>query len=297
MEEICISLGTMVGALVTLILSLIRLPFSFFKTPRKNPTSILITGASSGIGETLAIKYSAPNVFLALTGRNKDRLNEVAEACRALGASVEIVLIDVTDASSLASFIHKVDDEHPLDLVIANAGVSGGIIGDKPHEEKIKIMFDINVTGVFNTINPILARFRDRKAGQIAVVASLSGIFDYPRSAAYSASKVALITYCRSLRGLMKPYNVAVNAICPGYVQTKFTQYSHAQGRSTPFLMSPERASSIIASGLAYNKPVIAFPLQMYMLVSMMSVLPAFAIDIVLDFLPIKKVIPWNQIG
>jgi len=297
-EEVCLSLGDLFGAVLSLCVALLYLPFSFFHTLKKRPSSILITGASSGIGEALAIQYSAPNVFLAITGRNKERLNQVAEACRALGATVEIGLIDVVDAPGLEKFIRKVDEEHQLELVIANAGVSGGVIGEKPFEEKTRQIFDINVNGVFNTINPILAKFRDRKHGQIAVVASLSGMFDFPRSAAYSASKVCMMTYFRSLRALMKPHNVCVNVICPGYVQTNFTQFSHTQGRATPFLMSSEKASNIIIHGLAIDKPIIAFPLQMYVLVQMLGSLPAFVVELIFKLLGHhSKIVPWNKIG
>lgn len=233
---------------------------------------------SSGIGEALALKYARPGVFLALVGRKKglavsdcfssaclislvfntpDLMETVADACRQLGAEVEIGLVDVTDAKGLEAFMLKVDATHPLDLVVANAGVSGSVLGDIPFEEKLVKVYDINVYGVFHTINPILAKFQERKAGQIAVVGSLSGFFDVPRSTAYGSSKAAVQAFCRGLRGLMKPYGVGVTIVCPGFVQTNFTKFTLAQGRSTPFIISSERAATIIKSGLESNPPII----------------------------------------
>ena len=95
----------------------------------QNPCSILITGASSGIGEALALHYAAPGVFLALSGRNEDRLIQVSDKCAALGAKVHTKIIDVTDKEKMADWINKIFDEQPIDLVIANAGISGGTGG------------------------------------------------------------------------------------------------------------------------------------------------------------------------
>ena len=157
----------------------------------------------------------------------------------------------------MESFLIKVDTAHPLDLVIANAGISGSVLGDAPFEEKIKRIYEVNVLGVFNTFNPLLQRLRDRKNGQFAVVGSLSGFFDLPRGTAYGSSKAAVFNYCRGLRGVLEPHNVGVTIICPGFVQTNFTKFTVAQGRSTPFLMSSEKACGIIKSGLEKNLPVI----------------------------------------
>jgi len=187
-------------------------------------------------------------------------METVANGCRQLGAEVEIGLVDVTDAKGLEAFILRVDAAHPLDLVIANAGISGHMLGDKPWEEKVAKIFEVNVTGVFNTVNPILSKFKERQNGQIAVVGSVSGFFDFPRTTAYSASKGAVFNYCRGLRGLLKPYNVGVTVICPGYVETKFTQHTHSLKRATPFLMDTDRASGIIISGLQSDDSVIGIP-------------------------------------
>ena len=93
------------------------------------PRSILITGASSGIGRALALHYAAPDVFLALSGRNEERLEEVADACRAKGARTDIAILDVAHRAEMEDWIADVEKQAPLDLVIANAGISGGTGG------------------------------------------------------------------------------------------------------------------------------------------------------------------------
>src|SRR6201999_1755078 len=90
----------------------------------KTFASIVITGASSGIGEALALDYAQPGIALALSGRDAGRLNSVADSCRAKGAAVDEVTIDVTDREPLAAWLARFDDAHPVDLLIANAGVS-----------------------------------------------------------------------------------------------------------------------------------------------------------------------------
>src|SRR5476651_500874 len=122
-------------------------------------TSIVITGASSGIGEALALDYAAPGIALALSGRDAQRLDAIAAACRARGATVDAGRIDVIDRSALAEWLTKFDDAHPVDLVIANAGIS--IDKDNSSLDDFSIVrktFDVNVGGVLNTVEPLVAQ-------------------------------------------------------------------------------------------------------------------------------------------
>ena len=93
---------------------------------RFTPTSLLITGASSGIGRALALEYAAPGMRLVLSGRDPQRLAEISELCRAQGARVEGQQLDVQDRAATAAWVTATDHQQPLDLVIANAGISGG---------------------------------------------------------------------------------------------------------------------------------------------------------------------------
>lgn len=225
----------------------------------KTFSGIVITGASSGIGEALALDYSAPGVALALTGRDGARLDAVAAACRSKGASVTAEVIDVTERERLAAWLTAFDDAHPVDLVLANAGVS--IDKDNSSLDDFSVIrktLDINVGGVLNTVEPLLSRLTARKRGQIALVSSLASFIGLPYSASYNASKAAVRVWGESIRYVLKKDGVGVSVICPGFVVSRMTAQAPFP---MPFLMSSERASAIIRRGLAANRPRIAFPI------------------------------------
>lgn len=254
----------------------------------KNPRSILITGASSGIGAALARRYAAPGVFLYLSGRVLERLEDVAKACRAQGATVEAKGIDVTDEKAMTAWITQADQSHPLDLVIANAGISGGTAGVMHHEsmDQVRRIFDTNLYGVLNTIDPILPRMIDRGRGQIAMISSLAGFRGWPGAPAYSASKGAVRFYGEAMRGALCRSGVEINVVCPGFVVSRMTDVNQFP---MPFLMSTDKAVDIIVCGLAKNKGRIAFPWPTHFMAWAMSVLPDAIVQKILIHLPEKQ--------
>lgn len=239
----------------------------------KTPNSILITGASSGLGAALALIYAAPDVHLFLGGRDFARLEQTADQCRAKGATATTQIQDVTDADGMAGWIRACDDTRPLDLVIANAGISvGGQKGAAETDADVRAVQAVNVNGTLNTVLPALARMRPRKRGQIAVMSSLSGFRGLPDAPAYCASKAMARSFGEGLRNALKSEGVKVNVICPGFVRTPMT------ARNTipmPFLLEPEDAARRIQKGLARNQGRIAFPLGLYAPVWLLSALPA----------------------
>jgi short-subunit dehydrogenase len=238
----------------------------------KSFSSIVITGASSGIGEALALDYAAPGVALALTGRDAQRLEAVAEACRAKGATVSADAVDVVDRTRLAAFLTAFDDAHPVDLILANAGVSIDKDNSSLHDFSIiRKTFEVNVDGVFNTIEPLLDRLRARRRGQIGIVASLASFIGLPYSASYNGSKAAVRVWGESIRYVLKKDGIGVSVVCPGFVISRITVSAPFP---MPFLMSAARASAIIRLGLARNKPRIAFPIGTKAGVWLGSVLP-----------------------
>jgi short-subunit dehydrogenase len=237
----------------------------------KNPKNILITGASSGIGEELARQYAGPGITLAITGRNKGRLEAVKKALQAKGAEVIARILDVTDQKAMEKFIRQVDKSAPLDLVIANAGV-GVQAGDfKSLDEAAKFTITVNVFGVFNTIHPALEIFKARGRGQIAIVSSLAGYIGLPGSPIYSASKNAVRAYGEALRAVYQNSGVEINVICPGWVRSRITDRNEYQ---MPFFMEVDKAAAIIIRGLAKNKARISFPAPMAALIKTMTILP-----------------------
>lgn len=249
--------------------------------------NILITGASSGIGEALALAYAAPDTQLVLTGRNRERLEEVARACEKQGACVLTSTIDVQEREVLAAAIHEWDRQFPFDLVIANAGISGGV-GTKGGEPagQVREIFAINVDGVLNTILPVIPRMKERKRGQIALMSSIVSFRGMPQAPAYSGSKGAVRLYGEGLRGELAPFNIGVSVVCPGFVRSRITD---ANDFPMPFFMEANTAAAVIKKGLEKNRGRIAFPFPMYALVWLMAVLPPCLTDLLVRLAPRKS--------
>jgi short-subunit dehydrogenase len=238
----------------------------------KRFSNIVITGASSGIGEALALDYAAPGVALALSGRDGPRLQAVAEACRAKGASVDAGQIDVADRDALAVWLTKFDDSHPVDLLIANAGIS--IDKDNSSLDDFSVIrktMDVNLGGVLNTVEALLPRMMQRRQGQIAIVSSLASFIGLPYSASYNASKAAVRVWGESIRYVLKKSGIGVSVVCPGFVVSRMTAKAPFP---MPFLMSAQRASAVIRRGLERNQARIAFPIGTKSAVWFASVLP-----------------------
>jgi len=247
-----------------------------------SPRSILITGGSSGLGAALAHCYAAPGVRLALSGRDAGRLEAVAAGCRQRGATVATAVLDVADAEAIGRWVLGADDAAPLDLVIANAGISGGDGG----AAAIRRIFAVNVDGVVNTVLPALERMRARRSGQIAIMSSLAGFRGLPSAPAYSASKAAVRSWGEALRARHARDGVAVNVICPGFVKSRMTDNNPFR---MPLLMEADRAAEIIRRGLARNRARIAFPLRLYWAAWLIGALPPGLVDRMLGRLPEKE--------
>jgi short-subunit dehydrogenase len=253
--------------------------------------TVLITGASSGIGQALALAYASPEIRLALTGRDARRLAQVTKSCRSAGALVEAEPIDVTDRRAMADWIAHLDAAGPIDLVIANAGISAGTGGGGESEAQARAIYAVNLDGVLNTIHPALDRMRQRGnergrlKGQIALMSSLAAFRGFPGAPAYSASKAAVKSYGEALRVELAREGIGVSVICPGFVRSRMTEINRFH---MPLLMDSARAAQIIQRGLARNRARIAFPWPTYFGAWLAGVLPPALIDSVLGGLPQK---------
>lgn len=251
----------------------------------RNPRSILITGASSGIGEALALAYAAPGRHLALSGRNEARLAAVADAVRAAGAGVDAATHDVRDAAAMRDWIDRIDHTQPLDLVIANAGISSGMPGGRIDEATIRAVLATNIDGVLNTLHPAIAAMRPRRRGQLAIVASLAGFRGLPTAPAYAASKAAVRVYGEALRPLLAADGLTLSVVCPGFVDSRMTAGNRFP---MPFKMTAERAARIVCRSLERNRARIAFPWPMAALVWLLAALPPGLTDLAIRRLPEK---------
>lgn len=243
---------------------------------------ILITGASSGIGEALAFVYAAPGVHLSLSGRDAARLEAVVAACRSKGAVANGAIVDAADEVATTEWIKACDAQAPLDLVVANAGISGGM---GSHEQTRRIL-RTNVDGVVNTVLPAVDVMRPRKRGQIAIVSSLAGFRGLGGAPAYGASKAAVRVWGEGLRPILARDGIGMSVVCPGFVVSRMTDVNKFH---MPFLMDTDKAARIIQRGLTANKGRISFPWPMAFVVWLLSILPNRLAELLTHGLPDKN--------
>lgn len=263
--------------------------------------SVLITGASSGLGAALAEAYAAPGVSLWLGGRDETRLADVAARCRERDADVAASIVDVTDRDAVERWIGECEAVRPLDLAVANAGISagtGGLAKDGGIEAPIQAqrIFAVNVTGVFNTVEPAVAFMRRHAPrpnvphsacrGQIAIVSSLAGFHGFPGAPAYSASKAAIKAWGEAIGPILATEGIGVSVICPGFVATPMTATNDFR---MPLLMTAEAAARHMRQGLARNSPLIAFPWPMHAGVWLLRALPTRLASRILGGTPRKR--------
>ena len=228
--------------------------------------TVAITGASSGYGAALAREYAAPGVTLGLFGRDAERLEGVAEDCRKKGAQVETALFDVIEAKEVEAALGAFARAHPIDLIIANAGVFTGHGTNREMEslDEVVWLLRTNLEGVVNTIDAVLPTIRKRRSGRIAIVASLAALHPLADAPGYSASKAGVLNYAEALREYLMEDNVDVSIICPGHIETRQTEVQ--QGKLT-LIVTPEYAASITRRSLDKGRTLIYFPRRMYWLV------------------------------
>jgi short-subunit dehydrogenase len=237
------------------------------------PRAVVITGASSGIGEALAVRFARNGAVLGLIGRDRERIDRVAERCRTGGADVRSALFDVRDAAPLAAWLAEFDRGSPIDLLVANAGVYTGVPGADQLEDAgaaVSLM-QINVLGVLNTVQPVLPLMLVRGRGRIAIVSSIAGLAALPDAPAYSASKAAVLRYGLALRDAVYHTGVRVNVVCPGYITSPMSR--RVKGWK-PLEMSADAAAERIANGLARDRPLNAFPWPLALVTRLSLLLP-----------------------
>ncbi|MGD0635085.1 MAG: SDR family NAD(P)-dependent oxidoreductase [Beijerinckiaceae bacterium] len=243
--------------------------------------SILITGASSGIGRALALAYAAPSIRLALIGRDSARLEAVAGEARAKGAVVETATLDVRDRHVMAAWIGAADSIRPFDLVVANAGITTGLAPGELMEdpEAVRAIIATNLLGVLNTVEPLVQPMAARGRGQIAMMGSLAGLHGLPYSPAYCITKAGVHAYAESLRGRLERKGVLVSLIIAGFVKTPLNDSIAA---IKPGEISETEAADVIKRGLARGAATIAFPWFLYALTRLGRLLPARLYDFIM---------------
>lgn len=236
--------------------------------------TLILTGASSGIGAALAEAYAAPDMTMLLIARDRERLETVANAARAKGAEVETAAIDVTEAEALKAAILDFDERHKVDLILANAGIA---LGGLPEPEgQARKLVEVDLHGMLNTVEPMIPRMIARKKGQIAVVSSISAIRPSGDLPTYSASKAAVRAYGQAIRSGLRRHGIAVTVICPGFVTSPMSGRHHGP---KPFEVSAEKAARIMKSAIGKRRGALTFPWQFSTMVFLGNRLPPFLSD------------------
>jgi len=236
-------------------------------------TNIWITGGSSGIGAETALQYAQAGSRVAISARGIDKLEDTAKKADELEGSISAYACDVTNPEELTTaFDSIVQDFKTVDLVIFNAGTYKQTPAEddfsiEPYQQSI----DINYIGVINCLATVIPHMKKNGSGKIAIVSSLAGFSGLPNSAAYGASKAALINLCETLKIDLMRYGISVHLITPGFVRTPMTDVNEFP---MPFLMEPEDAASAIIQGLEKNKFLIAFPLSFALILRILRLLP-----------------------
>jgi short-subunit dehydrogenase len=236
----------------------------------KHPSNIIITGASSGIGKALAIEYSQHCKNLLLLGRDKERLENVKNLCSKT-CNILTEILDVTNAKEIDKITNNFDQDFPIDLMIANAGISAGTGSKGEDINQLKEIYNTNIYGVINSIYPAINKMTTRRKGQIAIMSSMSAFMPIPTAPAYSSSKQCISFLGLALRQNLAKNNIKLSVIYPGFIKTPMTDTNKF---SMPFIMSAEKAAQKIIKNISKNKSRIIFPKSFYFITLIVNILP-----------------------
>ena len=246
---------------------------------------IIITGASSGLGEALALYYANEKHHLTLIARREERLNDVAQRCHAKGAEIEMIIADVNDFERMGEIGIRLC-EKPIDRIILNAGVSVGHSGGVTPFEDFESLFKTNFLSVHALLEPIIPKLIEQKRGEIVFISSLASLFTMPTSIAYSSSKRALNAYAEGLHYQLRSHGINVMTIMPGFIESEMTQKNRFK---MPFLMSTERGVARITHAIERKKIRYAFPFRFALMIRVVSLFPQPLRDFIVHFLNFKK--------
>lgn len=233
---------------------------------------VWITGAGRGIGEALAILFAQQGMTVYASARTASDLDRLKARCQDYSGSIVPVSLDITDPQQIHDLMETWDKQNGLpELVVLNAGTHDPFPAQEFSAQRCQRVFDINLQGTINCLDPVLKRMLKRNSGQVVVMASVAGYRGLPTAAAYGASKAALIHLCEALRLDLKDSNVTVQVINPGFVRTPLTDKNEFK---MPALQEPEQAAQSILKGLLSTRFEIAFPGRFVYFLKFLRMLP-----------------------
>jgi short-subunit dehydrogenase len=238
---------------------------------------VFLTGASSGIGEALAIDLAKKGAILGLLARREELLKSLAEKCEQVGGTARVSACDVTDAEGVTDAAEKLRNEFgKIDILICNAGIGGPKHAKDITNEDVRKVFEINFMGAVHAVTAVLPQMFEQKSGQLVAIASLAGIRGLPFSASYSASKGAMINFFESLRLDLIGSGVDVTIIQPGFIKTPLTS---GRENKMPFIMDLEDSIPFFVRAIEKKKRFSAFPWQLATFVRFGKIFPGWLYD------------------
>jgi short-subunit dehydrogenase len=241
--------------------------------------NILISGASSGIGAALANAYAAPGVDLILWGRDRARLESVAETCRARGAHVATSSFDLTDLEALHTAL---DAAQCPDIAIFNAGLGGSVPHDAIAQEARAAgrMAMVNFVAPVIGANAMAEKMGRRGAGHIVLLGSIAALFPLPMAPTYSGAKAGLGMFAEALDARIRRHGVAVTLVSPGFIDTPMSQ---SVTEPKPFLMQADRAAAVIKRKIARGARHVVVPWQYAAIGALSRIVPKFLVRAILS--------------
>lgn len=239
---------------------------------------VLLTGASSGIGEALAIEMAKRGAILGLLARREELLRDLSAKCERLGTAAREFVCDITDEYAVRDAANSLQNEFgKIDILIANAGIGGGAKHAKDLlPQDFRRVIDTNLIGAVNSVAAVLPQMLERNEGQIVAISSLAGFRGLPKSAAYCASKAGMTAYFESVRLDVQNRGVSVTIIQPGFIKTPLTS---GRKNKMPFLMELEDSIPLFLKAIEKKKKFAAFPWQLATFVRAGRIFPAWLYD------------------
>ena len=240
--------------------------------------TIFLTGASSGIGEALAIELAKKGAILGLVARREELLNELAAKCESIGGTARVFPCDVVDSTTLHAAADRFRREFGhIDIMIANAGIGGNNQETRDYvPDAVKKLIDVNLMGAVNAIHAVVPQMLERGSGHLVGISSLAGFRGLPKSAAYSASKAGMTVFFESVRLDVSHRGVDVTIIQPGFIRTPLTA---ARANKMPFLMDLDVAIPHFLRAIEKKKKFAAFPWQLATIVRLGKFMPSWLYD------------------
>lgn len=245
-----------------------------------NKKTVLLTGASSGIGAEMAVQMAAKGARIGLLARRESELEEVAEKVRSAGGEAIVLPCDVTNRGDVRAAAETLRQEFgEIDILIANAGIGGNNRETREIQpEAVAKVIEINLLGAVYSVAAVLPEMLERGSGHLVAVSSLAGYRGLPKSAAYSGSKAGVTAFFESLRLDFGHRGIDVSVIAPGFIKTPLTS---GRKNKLPFLLETGDGASRILRAIEKKKAFYAFPWQLATIVRFGSILPPALYDVI----------------